>query len=228
MLMDLHNHTIESDGENTAEQLITNAIANNIACIGITDHFYTSKCSSVSSFMLEEYISGLCELKEKYKDKIKVLCGVEICMIHTLCYLENLPYEKLNMLDFVLFEYVDKAGAVALPEISEYAGRLTCHKGLAHTNLMGIAEKYGLDNTIKMLKENNLFWELNTSYEYFDLIMNNIDKHFIRYFLGQVNRNGILLTAGSDTHNLVDFDIEKLKAANQLVNDYCKIQNPFA
>ena len=41
-LHDLHNHTTFSyDGSNTPEEIIENAIANGIECVGITDHQFS-------------------------------------------------------------------------------------------------------------------------------------------------------------------------------------------
>ena len=38
MKVDLHNHTIHSDGKLTSEQLIKRAISNNVDIFAITDH----------------------------------------------------------------------------------------------------------------------------------------------------------------------------------------------
>ena len=45
--MDLHNHTIWSDGIHTPEKIIQNAIVNSVTTIGISDHFETDKCQSL-------------------------------------------------------------------------------------------------------------------------------------------------------------------------------------
>ena len=76
---DLHVHTTYSDGENTPEEMIQAAIARGMKKIGISDHSYTwfdeSYCIQKDS--IAAYQKEIAELKEKYKDQIKVFCGIE-------------------------------------------------------------------------------------------------------------------------------------------------------
>ncbi len=76
---DFHTHTTYSDGKNTPEEMILAAIAAGIKTLGITDHSYTDfddgfcmKCEDIDAYFAE-----VNALKEKYKDKIKVFCGIE-------------------------------------------------------------------------------------------------------------------------------------------------------
>lgn len=76
---DLHTHTTYSDGHNTPEEMILKAIELGLEKIGISDHSYTS-CDESYCMMndkYDSYIKEINELKEKYKDKIEVLCGIE-------------------------------------------------------------------------------------------------------------------------------------------------------
>lgn len=79
ILRDLHTHTKYSDGQNTIEEMILSAIDKGLSEIAITDHsftFYdTSYCMQKEN--IEKYINEVNSLKEKYKDKIKVYCGIE-------------------------------------------------------------------------------------------------------------------------------------------------------
>ena len=76
---DLHTHTTYSDGNNTTEEMVLSAIEKGLKVIGISDHSYTdfdtSYCMRKQS--VEEYIKEIKSLKEKYRDKIEVLCGIE-------------------------------------------------------------------------------------------------------------------------------------------------------
>lgn len=78
-LKDLHVHTKYSDGQNTIEEMIQSAISKGLTDIAITDHSYTfydtSYCMKKEKYI--EYISEVNKLKEKYKDKINILCGIE-------------------------------------------------------------------------------------------------------------------------------------------------------
>lgn len=218
-IIDIHNHTIWSDGVHTIEEIIENAIGNRVDVIGISDHFNTIKCNSISISMLSQYIKSVWRMKEKYKDKIKVLAGVEICMNKEWSELESLPYETLNKLDYVLFEYIDWfSDSVTLKEIGYYANKIVCRKGLAHTNIFSLIQKYGISNVIKLIKENELFWELNVKegYEYFDYIIDNRDTLEIIQLFNNLKENEITITVGSDTHSLMYYDFGRIIAGNEL------------
>lgn len=218
-VVDLHNHTIWSDGAHKPEKIIENAIDHGIEVIGISDHFDTFKCSSIPAYKLKQYIENLEEMKDKYKDKIQVLAGIEVCMSKEWCNVDELPYDTLNMLDYVLFEYVDCfSDSVTLKELKEYASKVTCKKGLAHTNLFTLGKKYGMDNVIKSLKENDLFWEINVNpgYEYFDEIIENKCSYNVAKFFNELKENDIKITVGSDTHSLNFYDIRRIRVGNLL------------
>ena len=222
-IMDVHNHTIWSDGAHTVEEVIENAINNKVDIIGISDHFNTIKCDSVLTAQLDKYIKALVKEKEKYKDKIEVLAGIEICMNKDWCELDNLPYDKLNKLDYVLFEYIDWfPSSVNLKEIKSYASRITCKKGLAHTNIFSLIKKYGMSKVIKLMKENELFWEINVNrgYEYFDYIIMNSHKSQVIEVFNKLKKNKIKITVGSDTHSLWYYDVNRIMIGNELASTY--------
>ena len=79
MKQDLHVHTIFSDGKSTAEEVVLSAIKKGLDRIGFSDHSYTTFDNSycISKDNLEKYLSCIHSLKEKYADKIEVLCGIE-------------------------------------------------------------------------------------------------------------------------------------------------------
>ncbi len=76
---DLHMHTVYCDGKNTPEEMVLSAIDKGLFSVGIATHSFTDidtsyciKEKDVSVFQKEVRF-----LKEKYADKICVLCGVE-------------------------------------------------------------------------------------------------------------------------------------------------------
>ena len=79
ILTDLHVHTCFSDGCATPEETVLAAIEKGMACIGFSDHSYTDFDESycISKDRLEEYRTTITGLKEKYEDRIQVLCGIE-------------------------------------------------------------------------------------------------------------------------------------------------------
>lgn len=76
---DFHIHTTYCDGSDSAENIVKEAINKNIKRIGFSGHSYTffdeSYCMTESG--TKEYKAEIARLKEKYKDKIEILCGVE-------------------------------------------------------------------------------------------------------------------------------------------------------
>lgn len=77
--IDLHTHSLYSDGKNTPEEMIKAAISIGMKKIGISDHSYTdfdlSYCVKLND--IDKRINEISLLKEKYRDKITVLCGIE-------------------------------------------------------------------------------------------------------------------------------------------------------
>ncbi len=78
---DLHTHTIYCDGKNTPEEMVISAIEKGLDEIGIATHSYfdngidSSWC--IKPEKVSEFQAEINALKEKYRDKIKVLCGLE-------------------------------------------------------------------------------------------------------------------------------------------------------
>ncbi|MBO6014231.1 MAG: histidinol-phosphatase [Oscillospiraceae bacterium] len=76
---DLHMHTCFCDGKNTPEEMVLAAIDRGMECIGFSGHSHTpfdeSWCMSESG--TEEYRKEIRALKEKYRNRIVILCGIE-------------------------------------------------------------------------------------------------------------------------------------------------------
>ncbi len=104
-----HNHTTWSDGDYTPEQLVERAIQLRFEEVAITDHYFTRKgfINCVSNEQLDDYLSMIEDLRKKYPG-IKIFAGLEIDVSMFNTQINNLPFDKLNKLDYVLFEYVDE------------------------------------------------------------------------------------------------------------------------
>lgn len=78
-LQDLHVHTTFSDGKNTPEEMVEAAIAKGMTCIGFSDHGYTPQEDGfcIPKDRMQLYQDTINQLKEKYRDHIKILCGIE-------------------------------------------------------------------------------------------------------------------------------------------------------
>ena len=75
-MFDLHMHTLWSDGKNTPEEMVQEAIRKGLETVGISDHSSGDPCG----MKLEEnagYKAEIRRLQEKYAGQIRVLCGLE-------------------------------------------------------------------------------------------------------------------------------------------------------
>ncbi len=74
-----HTHTVYCDGINTPEEIVLEAIRLGCSEIGFSGHSYTffDERYCMSKEGTDEYKNEVKELREKYKDRIKVLLGVE-------------------------------------------------------------------------------------------------------------------------------------------------------
>ena len=74
-----HTHTHFCDGKNSPEEMVLRAIEKGFSTLGFSGHGHTdideSYCMSRES--TKKYIGEIARLKEKYKDKILILCGIE-------------------------------------------------------------------------------------------------------------------------------------------------------
>ena len=216
-LMDLHNHTKWSDGLHSPKEIVENAIKNGIECIGISDHFATSKCNSIAVNKLDRYIRAIEKLKQIYGNEINIFSGVEICTREIWCDLKQLDPEMLNKLDYTLFEYVEGfSDSFTLKDLKDFRRKLSCRVGLAHTDPFMLMKKYDIGYVAKFLSEERIFWEINVNqgYEYFDELINNMDSHMVKNIFDEFKKNGVEITVGSDTHSLGWYDLGKLKLGN--------------
>ncbi len=105
MFYNYHTHTCLCDGENTAEEMVQKAIELNISELGFSGHSYTEfdKMYCMSPDDTELYKEVITALKSKYKNKIKLLLGIECD------YLSDIPLEDY---DYIIgsVHYIEKNG----------------------------------------------------------------------------------------------------------------------
>ncbi|MFZ5987383.1 MAG: PHP domain-containing protein [Bacillota bacterium] len=224
LFMDLHNHTKWSDGADKPEDIILNAISHQVEVVGITDHFCNDDKYSLGFDKLKIYLNKIDKLKTKYSNKIKVLIGVEIAYSYLLKNYRILPYDVLNQLDFILLENLDYIPATTkLEDVANLLDGFKCSKGLAHTDLVKLAKKYEgkgeLDYILDFMKQNELFWEINTDSAH-DIFLNILHPsrkdEKTKLLLEGIVKRKICVSVGSDTHSLVQYDYGRLKAANEV------------
>lgn len=125
MIANYHTHTFRCNhASGTEEEYVINAIDRGIKVLGFSDHTpYIFEGDHYSYFrmrpeLLEDYVSSVIALREKYKDKIEILLGVEIEY-----YPKYLP-ETLKMLKEHPIDYLILGQHFVGDEIGEpYCGR---------------------------------------------------------------------------------------------------------
>lgn len=76
---DYHIHSTYCDGSSTCEEIVLTAIEKGLKTVGILAHSYCAfdRVFTISIEQTSLFQQEMKALKEKYKDKINVLCGVE-------------------------------------------------------------------------------------------------------------------------------------------------------
>lgn len=234
MLQDLHSHTYYSFcGADQPEAVVEAAIAGGLSLIGITDHntgvcnqrldvfFYKNPELGNDYYRcLKRYYDHINLVKEKYKDQITVLRGIEVCTVkqprHTLTDADDISY-----FDYCLIENLHvMEQSVAEGDLFAYAERCGCKAGVAHTDLFDFAKKIGYDpfEFFKKMAERGIFWEMNVSYD--PTHHYHQHQYMLDFFESPeqqdiVRRAGVEVSVGFDGHRVCDYLPERVK-------DYCR------
>lgn len=83
----LHIHTTYVDGKDSPEEIVLAAIDKGFDSIGFSEHTYTEFSDYPYQMTVEaqaRYQKEVFELKEKFKDKIEIFCGLEYEMFSTV------------------------------------------------------------------------------------------------------------------------------------------------
>ena len=212
MYFDLHNHSLISrDGHDSVEEVVENAIRCGLDQIGITDHNYC-----VFRHRLDDYRRVIYRLRERYADKIQVLCGLEYSLVHPT----DIEVEDLDVFDYCLFEYFDHK--MSVQEMAEIRQRTSCPAGFAHIDIFELSEKDQVD-AAQVMVENNIFWEINMNYDrihgyrehqYCIDLMSDPEKQ------AHVRDAGLALSVGSDNHILLDYKKERIYSACDFISEH--------
>lgn len=89
-----HTHTQFDDGKSTAEEMVQGAIEKGFASLGFSGHSPMDFPNDwgMTEEKLPLYIAEINRLKEKYKDQIEVICGIELDADYTDVVLSDFAY----------------------------------------------------------------------------------------------------------------------------------------
>ena len=92
-LQDLHTHSVFDDGGATLEQMVRAAVKTGLSAIGLSCHSpIENEDWTVPESKMQDFLHESARLKEKYRGKISVFCGVE--------------YDLCSMIELSGFDYV--------------------------------------------------------------------------------------------------------------------------
>ena len=79
MTSDLHVHTNFCDGKSSPREIVMSAIKKGVDTLGFSGHSYFAfdEDTCMSRANTEKYFAEINSLKEEFKDKIRILCGIE-------------------------------------------------------------------------------------------------------------------------------------------------------
>ncbi len=208
MTVDLHSHTRYSDcGRDDPEDLVKTAIEAGVEVFGITDHNYGIRDRK------REYFALLTELRDRYRDRITLYRGIEICTHPEYCLK---PEEDVSYFDYCLVENLDAPDSIMGGDLLAYARRLGCPTGIAHTDLFGFMRSKGYrpESYLRALAEQDIFWEMNVS---FDSIHQFREHQYVKEFLADesqrraVRQAGLTVSVGFDGHRMEEYNVGRVR-----------------
>ena len=199
--INLHTHTLYSDGDFTVQEIVRSAFQAGLTHVAITDHFETSKVINPLKRMdFERYMRDIRATRMMYDGRVNVLAGVEIDTNPERCDLYDLPFDLLNQLDLVLFEYVEDPlqGGIPLNELRSLAKSLTVPFGFCHWDMDRIYRDREPSWLADKLAEMDAFVEVPTSQHYVrqGRFLYEHSERFYRAFDKKVK-----VSIGTDTHH---------------------------
>lgn len=218
-VIDLHSHTCFSmDAIDEPRQTVENAISCGLTTFGITDHHYWFLDREA------EYQDCLLDLQEYYKDRITVLCGIELATYPSERVEKEIHPERLDRLDFAIVEHLDAPGTMGVEGLLSYRDRFPIPMGIAHTDLFAYAQRVGtpIGTLLESLAKKDIFWEMNVNY---DTIHGHREHGYVLRFWEDaeqqriVRESGISLSVGFDCHNWVDYDVERVRRACAFIQE---------
>ena len=236
MIQDLHSHTYYSFcGKDSPEVIVEAAIAGGVELFGICDHNYGVGFCREDAFLapneivpnqygnvaLQRYYEHIHLVKEKYADRIRVLCGIEIAA-HLNRPKMALPADAdVSFFDYCLIENPDIENSIIMRDLFGFAKRCGCpYVGVAHTDMFSFIKTLG-ENPYRYFKrkaEQNIFWEMNVSYDSIHKYREH--RYMLEFFENEeqqaiVRESGVRLSVGFDGHKVEDYLPER-------VANYCK------
>ena len=236
MIQDLHSHTYYSFcGKNRPEENVEAAIAGGIELFGICDHNHGIGYGRRDVYKLPEdvfpntyddralrrYYDHMSLIKEKYADRIRVLCGIEVTADLEKPKVALPEGVDISFFDYCLIENPNLENSLVQKDLFRFAERCGCpHVGVAHTDMFAFIKDLGEDpyKYFRRMAEQGIFWEMNVSYDSIHKYREH--PYMLEFFQNEeqqaiVRESGVRLSVGFDGHRIEDYRPDR-------VADYCR------
>lgn len=170
MIQNLHTHTTFCDGANTAEQMVLKAISLGFKALGFSGHSPIDIHNDWTMQSLLPYIIEISRLKQLYKNKIEIFCGLECECIFPID-VESFDYtiSSVHMMrknDVILS--VDESKTIQIQDIENHYKNANEY-AKEYFDLVVKASKKGdilghFDLITKFNKDNDIFDEMSKDY----------------------------------------------------------------
>ena len=217
--INLHIHSIYSDGRNSIEQIVKAALKTDLEYICITDHFTDSwKADHIPNLnnldKIKRYLEDLSHFKDsifKQNEDLALFKGVEIDLSSSEKFIIKNIFP--NKFDLILFEYLESfEGIVFIKKILDYWRKKDYNDfpiiGLAHFDPSFFIIR-GLDNLLDFFKQYDIVIEFNSSYSQF------YSRKYERFY-NKLKDYGIKVSIGCDSHHV--------SSLNDIVSPYKMIE----
>lgn len=203
-ISDLHSHTYYSDcGRDEPCALVKKAIGCGVAVLGITDHNYGIGSRKA------EYLQEIRALADAYKDRIRILCGIEISTLPE--YYDIADAGEINGYDYCLLEHIDAPDSLVGDDLFGFCKGLGILCGIAHTDMFAYCAKWGYEPKafFEEMGKNNIFWEMNVCY---DSIHGFIEHEYVTDFVNDAQKQslirdcGVCISVGADSHRCEEYN----------------------
>ena len=212
--INLHIHSIYSDGRNKIETIVKRADKLNFKFIAITDHFSNSWKAGViktldSHIKINNYLEKISDQNEDLQAKdsnLRVLKGIEIDLGSSRRYIESLI--NPSKFDLILLEYLHSPETMGFVRNILKNWEIRLQKQSQSFPLLGLAHfdpsRFIYSNVevlLEFLQKHNIYFEFNSAYSSY---------YSVKYkesFFDKFNDFNILVGMGADAHSVNELDL---------------------
>lgn len=216
-VFDLHSHTHYSAcGRDEPEALVETVMAAGVDLLGITDHSYGIGARKA------EYRERIEGLKEAFRGRIRLLCGIEIPSLPHVFDFPGFDFHEIRDYEYCLIEHITDPDSVIGKDLFAVCEKIGIRCGIAHTDLFAYCVQYGLDmkEFFGEMSRRGIFWEMNVNY---DSIHQYREHTYVKDFMELspmrdiIRDAGVYVSVGFDSHRREDYDGARVRAMNDFL-----------